>query len=76
MDSTKQVGPHTFAHGSVWCERCRTTLAAAELDAKGIPTTRGLPYSRFPDCVSERPAKSGLVRRVPGLVLRAIRLGL
>lgn len=78
MDAVKQVGPHTFAGGSLRCTRCRATFAAAELDAERVPTTAGLPYARYPRCLPEgvKPAKSGLIRRMPGLVVRAIRLGL
>lgn len=77
MDS-KQIGPHTFVGGEIRCARCPTTRAAAELDAAKTPTSAGLPYSRYPDCLPEgqKSAKSGLIRRVPGLVLRAMRLGL
>jgi hypothetical protein len=73
-----QVGPHVFEEGSLVCRRCPATRAAAELDADGIPTVNGLPYASYPNCLGEgeNPAKTGLVRRLPGLVMRSIRLGM
>lgn len=69
------IGPHSFADGVLLCSRCKATRAAAELDAQGVPTRFGLPYSRYPQCLAASP-RSRLVCRVPGAVLRAIRLGL